>query len=204
MPQTAVQLDGPPLTLQLEPVVHLSLDEFYELCQINRDVRLERTAAGELVVMPPTGGAAGSRNAELTFQLQRWAREEGSGVAFDSSTAFVLPNGAVRSPDASWVRRDRLAGLSQQEKEKLLPLCPDFVVELRSPSDSLRLLEAKMGEYQDNGAPLGLLIDPEQKRVQVYRQVQPVESLASPATVSCEPVLPGFELELEAIWSPGW
>lgn len=204
MPQTAVLPDGPPLTLQLEPVVHRSLDEFYELCQINRDVRLERTAAGELVVMPPTGGAAGSRNAELTFQLQRWAREEGSGVAFDSSTAFVLPNGAVRSPDASWVRRDRLTVLSQQEKEKLLPLCPDFVVELRSPSDSLRLLEAKMLEYQDNGALLGLLIDPERKRVQVFRKSAQVEILEAPASLSGEPVVPGFELQLEAIWSLGW
>lgn len=204
MPQTAVLADGPPLTVQLEPVIHLTREEFFELSRINRDLRIERTATGELVVMPPTGGSTGSRNAELTFQLQGWARENGSGVAFDSSTAFVLANGAIRSPDASWVRKDRLAALSPREKDRLLPLCPDFVVELWSPSDSLKMLEGKMEEYRENGAELGFLIDPGQKTVQVFRPGREVEVLAAPERLSGEPVLTGFELDLGRIWSPGW
>lgn len=154
--------------------------------------------------MPPTGGAAGSRNAELTFQVQRWAREDGSGVAFDSSAAFVLPNGAVRSPDASWVRRDRLARLSDEEKEKLLPLSPAFVVELASPADSLRLVEAKTSEYQGNGARLGLLIDVVEKRIHGFCEGRAATVLEAPASVPGEPVLPGFQLDLEAIWSLAW
>lgn len=204
MPQTETLSDGPPLTLQLAPVVHLSLDQLYQLCRINRDLRIERTAAGELVIMPPTGGATGSRNARFLMQLAHWAEQDGSGVAFDSSTAFVLPNGAVRSPDASWVRRDRLTRLSDEEKEKFLPLCPDFVVELRSPSDSSSLVEAKMHEYQDNGARLGFLLDAVEKRVHVFRKGRAVRVLEAPASVPGEPVLPGFRLDLEAIWSPGW
>jgi Uma2 family endonuclease len=204
MPQVASQVELAPVTVHLEPVVHLSLDEFYEFCQLNRELRIERTAAGELVIMPLTGGASGNRNAEITFQLQRWAREDGTGVAFDSSTAFVLPNGAVRSPDASWVRRERLARLSEEEKQKFLLLCPDFVVELRSPSDPPPLLAAKMREYGDNGARLGLLIDPLERRVEVYREGGRVETLEAPATVSGTPVLPGFSLALDAIWSLHW
>jgi len=204
MSQVASQVELAPVTVQLEPVVHLSLDEFYQFCQINRDLRIERTSAGELAIMPLTRGASGNRNAEITFQLQRWAKEDGSGVAFDSSTAFALPNGAVRSPDASWVRRERLARLSEEEKQKFLPLCPDLVVELRSPSDPRPLLEAKLREYRDNGARLGLLIDPVGRRVQIYREDGGVEALEGPTTVSGAPVLPGFRLSLDAIWSLGW
>jgi Uma2 family endonuclease len=204
MPQVASRVEVAPVTVRLEPVVHLSLDELYEFCRINRDLRIERTADGELVIMPPAGGAAGSRNAELTFQLQRWAREDGSGVVFDSSTAFVLPNGAVRAPDASWVHRERLARLSEEEKQKFLPLCPDFVVELRSASDQLPVVEGKLREYRENGARLGLLIDPEERRVHVYRERGEVEILDDPAAVVGEPVLPGFTLSLAAIWSLAW
>ncbi|MGH9360392.1 MAG: Uma2 family endonuclease [Thermoanaerobaculia bacterium] len=204
MARAAVQPTPLPLTVQLEPVLHISDDELFELSRINRDLRLERTARGELVIMTPTGGLAGGRSAELMFQLAAWARRDGTGVAFESSTGFRLPNGAVRSPDAAWVRRERLALLSPEEKAGFLPLCPDFVVELRSFSDPLPLLQDKLAEYVANGARLGLLIDPDEGRVSVYREEGTVEVLEEPSSVSGDPVLPGFRLELAMIWSPDW
>lgn len=193
-----------PLTVQLEPVVKLSDDEFFEFCAINRDLRVERTAKGELVIMSPTGGEAGDRSSELNFQLRRWAREDGRGVAFDSSTGFILPNGAIRSPDAAWVERSRLAALAPAERTKFLPLAPDAAFELRSSSDNLRDVQAKMQEYLANGTRLGLLIDPEARRVHVYRPGAPAETLEAPRAVSGEPVLPGFRLSLQEIWDLGW
>jgi Uma2 family endonuclease len=152
--------------------------------------------------MPPTGWEAGSQNAEITFQVQAWARGDQTGVATDSSTGFKLPNGATRSPDAAWVRRARLAGLTREQKQKFLPLCPDFVIELRSPSDNLRAVLAKMQEYLDNGAQLGWMIDPLTRRVHVYRPQHPPEILEAPSTISADPVLPGFGLDLRKIWEP--
>lgn len=182
----------------------LSDDDLLELSRINRDLRLERTARGELVIQPPTGGVTGGRSAEILYQLAAWARRDGTGVVFESSTGFKLPNGAVRSPDAAWVRRDRLAGLSQEEKARFLPLCPNFVAEIRSSSDPLPPLQAKLDEYVANGARLGLLIDPDERLVHVYREGGTVEVLEHPATVIAEPVLPGLRLELAEIWSPAW
>jgi Uma2 family endonuclease len=184
------------LPVPLELTVELSDEQFFQLCQNNRDLRFERTAEGELIIMPPTGGTTGDRNSELNFQLRAWNRQTRLGKSFDSSTGFKLPNGADRSPDASWVAIDRWNALTAEQQEKFVPLCPDFVVELRSPSDPLPKLQAKMAEYMANGARLGWLIDPQRKMVEIYRPNQLVETLQNPATISGEDVLPGFVLDL--------
>ena len=192
-------------TITLPPTLKLHLEltdeQFFLLCQHNRELRFERTAKGEILIMPPTGGETGNRNADLTFQLQAWSRQNNLGKAFDSSTGFKLPNGANRSPDASWVKRDRWFALTPEQRKKFLPLCPDFVVELRSPSDALKETQEKMQEYIDNGARLGWLIDPQTRRVEIYRQNQDVEILENPATLSGSDVLPGFVLDLNCIIS---
>ncbi|QSJ14385.1 Uma2 family endonuclease [Nostoc sp. UHCC 0702] len=188
------------ITINLKPVLELTDEQFFQLCQANRDLRFERTATGELIIMPPTGGETGNRNAGLTAQIWIWNEQNKLGIVFDSSTGFKLPNGADRSPDASWVKLECWNALNQEEKTKFLALCPDFVVELLSPSDSLKATQEKMREYQDNGARLGWLINRKSQQVEIYRQGQEVEVLDSPATLSGEDVLPGFVLNLEAIW----
>jgi len=198
--ETSIYLGHPPLIVHLQPVLELSDEQFYEFAQINRDLRIERNAQGELIIMPPTGGETSQRNAEITMQLRLWAKSDGSGATFDSSTGFRLPNGAVRSPDASWIRQSRLAGVSDEEKKKFISLCPDFIIELRSATDSLIVLKEKMQEYLDNGAQLGLLLDPEQRRVYAYRPGAEVEESESPETISGEPILSGFILDLREIW----
>ena len=180
--------------------VRLSDEQFYQLCQDNDDLRLELSAEGELIIMPPTGGTTGSRNSRINYQIAGWAIADGTGLSFDSSTMFILPNGAKRSPDASWVSRERWDALSQTERDKFVPLCPDFVLELRSPSDRLAYLQEKMDEYISNGARLGFLLDAGAKRVYVYVPGQSVESIDNPQTVSGDPVLPGFVLDLKDIW----
>lgn len=184
------------------PRLKLTDDLFYELCRLNRDMRLERTAKGELIILPPTGGFTGSRNDELTRQLSNWRITDGNGVSFDSSTGFKLPNGADRSPDAAWVHKVRLAQLTAEQKKKFLPLCPDFAIELRSPSDALEEVQAKLEEYLACGLHLGWLIDPEERTVYVYRRQREVEKLVNVNEVSAEPELPGFVLDLRAIWQP--
>jgi Uma2 family endonuclease len=188
------------VVLRLRPVVELSGDQLLELSSLNDDLRLELTAEGELIVMTPAGGESGRRNFELTVQLGTWTKRDGTGVAFDSSTGFTLPNGAIRAPDASWVERSRYEALSPEQREKYPPLCPDFVVELRSPSDRLSTLQEKMVEYVENGARLGLLLDPARKRVYVYKPGEPVRELADPEEVSADPVLPGFVLKPREVW----
>jgi Uma2 family endonuclease len=178
----------------------LTEEQFVRLCQENPDLRLELTARGELVIMPPTGLESGRRNIRIARRLDTWTEMDGTGIAFDSSTLFTLPNGAKRSPDASWVRRERWDALPAQERAGFGLLCPDFVVELRSPTDRLRDLQEKMQEYLDNGAHLGWLIDPAEKRVYVYRPGQPVEELEDPPSVSGDPVLPGFVLHVRELW----
>jgi Uma2 family endonuclease len=202
MTKVLPQVEIHPVVLQLTPVVNLTDDQLFELCQLNRDWRIEYTAQGELIVMPPTGGETGSQNAEITFQVQLWTRGDQTGIAFDSSTGFKLPNGATRSPDAAWVRRSRLTGLTREQKQKFLPLCPDFAIELRSPTDNLRAVLDKMQEYLDNGAQLGWLLDPLTQRVHVYRPQRLPEILEAPSTVSADPLLPGFVLDLRKIWEP--
>lgn len=191
------------MSLRLEPVIKLTDDQFFELCQLNRELRLERTAEGRMVVMPPTGWETGDRNSEINYQIRHWAKQDREGIVTDSSTGFKLPNGADRSPDSAWVRRERLAQLTAEQKRKFLPLCPDFVIELRSLSDSLDELREKMEEYIANGAQLGWLIDPEAQRVYVYRPNTEVEVLENPPEVSGDPELSGFVLDLREIWTPG-
>ena len=188
--------------IHLRPALEMTDEQFFALCQINRDLRIERTAQGDLIVMPPTGWMTGVRNAEITTQLKTWSKRDGRGIATDSSTGFKLPNGADRSPDAAWVLRTRLADLTPEQKRKFLPLCPDFIIELRSPTDGLPDIKAKMDEYFTNGAQLGWLIDPEEKRIHIYRPSVTPEILDNPASVSADTVLTGFTLDLGEIWEP--
>ncbi|MGH2414831.1 MAG: Uma2 family endonuclease, partial [Microcystaceae cyanobacterium] len=153
-----------------------------------------------LLIMPPTGTESGGRNFNLTVQLGKWVEQNGTGLGFDSSTGFILPNGATRSPDASWIKLERWNALSAKDQQKFAPICPEFVVELRSLSDSLQVLKDKMQEYIDNGVLLGWLIDRQQRQVYIYRPQMTVECLNNPATVSGEPILPGFVLDLSKIW----
>jgi Uma2 family endonuclease len=178
----------------------LSEEEFYEFCMLNKDLRIELTSAGDLIIMPPTGGKTGIRNFKLIVSFGVWAEKDGTGKGFDSSTLFTLPNGAKRSPDLSWVRHERWNQLSEKEQERFPPLCPDFVVELRSKSDSLGTLQDKMQEYIENGAQLGWLIDPFKKKVYVYRPQVAVEVFDNPADLSGDPLLRGFTLDIQSLW----
>ncbi|SRR5579883_859085 len=178
----------------------VSHEQFQQLASVNRDLRLERTATGELIIMPPTGSDTGKRNIDIEGQLWLWNRKSRLGIVFDSSTGFHLPNGADRSPDASWVKLERWESLTPQEQEGFAPLCPDFVIELRSPSDNIETLRAKMKEYMENQARLGWLIDPKNRTVEIYRQGRDVEVLDNPVTLSGEDVLPGFILDLTEVW----
>ena len=187
------------VTLNLEPLVPLTDDAFYTLCRANPEVKFERTSVGELIIMPPTGGTTGDRNAEITFQLRAWNKVAELGKTFDSSTMFQLPNGAYRSPNAAWILLTRWEALTLEEREVFSPLCPDFVVELRSPSDSLKAAQNKMQEYMDNGARLGWLINPKNHQVEIYWQGQEKEILQAPIHLSGEQVLPGFVLELKEV-----
>jgi len=188
------------LTLNLQSLLEITDEQFYQLCQANRDLKFERTAKGEILIMPPTGSETGGRNAGLTAQLWLWNQQTRLGKSFDSSTGFRLPNGADRSPDAAWVRRDRWDALTAVQKRKFAPICPDFVVELCSPNDDIEDVQAKMQEYLANGIRLGWLIDPETRRIEIYRPSQAVEILHNPATISGEDVLPGFILDLQPIF----
>ena len=191
-----MSVESTSVLLYLPPDLHLTDEQFYAFCRLNRELRIERTAQGELWIMAPAGWDSSRKNAEITVQLGLWAKRDGTGVAVDSSAGYLLPNGAGRAPDASWVRNDRLAALTAEERAKFLPLCPDFVIELRSPTDSLSALRDKMREYMENGARLGWLIDPLGGQVFAYRPGVPVERLKGPESVSADPVLPGFRLEL--------
>ena len=176
-------------------------EQFEALAVANRDLRLERTAIGELIVNPPTGWETGKRNFSLTGQLARWCEEnEDLGEGFDSSSGFILPNGATRSPDASWVSRPRWEALTPQQKGTFPNICPDFVVELRSSSDTLSDLQEKMREYIENGARLGWLFNPKQRQVEIYRPGFGPEVLENPVEISGEDVLPGFILNLNKLW----
>ena len=200
MPQTPIPYEGnEPIKLNVQGVI-VSDEQFERLCQENRELRLELTARKELIIMPPTGSKTGWRNSNINADLVVWARNDGGGLVFDSSTLFTLPNGAKRSPDASWVKRERWEALTEAQQDGFAPLCPDFVVELRSPTDRLVDLREKMQEYIDNGARLGWLIDPLEQRVYVYRSGQPVELLDNPTSVNGDPLLPEFVLQVRELW----
>jgi Uma2 family endonuclease len=179
----------------------LSDDEFYDFCQRNRDLRIESTRDGDLIIMPPTGGETGHRNALVTAQLVNWSLADGTGLAFDSSTGFRLPNGAKRSPDSAWVSRQRWERLSKKQRTKFPPLAPDFVVEIRSTSDPLGDLKAKMAEYIENGVRLGWLVDPTARKVWVYRLESEPQELDAPDELDGGDVLPGFILKLTPLWA---
>ena len=187
-------------TIDLNSVIELTDDQFFELCQKNKELTFERTHRGDLIIMTPTGGETSNSNAGLTAQLWVWNSQSNLGIAFDSSGGFKLPNGANRSPDASWVKRERWKALTPEQRQKFPPLCPDFVVELLSPSDSLKTTQEKMQEYIDNGARLGWLINRKTRQVEIYRPGRDVEVLDSPDRLSGEDVLSGFVLKLESIW----
>lgn len=189
-----------PLVVQFHPVINMTEDEFFEFCQINRDLRIERTAEGKMIIMPPVYTESGGQNFNLTTQLGIWVKHDGTGKGFDSSTGFTLPNGAVRSPDASWIKKERWEAIAPEQRKKFAPICPDFVVELRSQSDSLKLLQEKMQEYIDNGVLLCWLIDPRQKKVYIYCPDAEVVCLNNPQTISGDPVLARFVLDLSEIW----
>ncbi len=176
-------------------------EEFYEFCRINSELRIERTKEGAIIVMPPTYTKTGGRNFELTASFGVWVKQDGTGRGYDSSTGFTLPNGAKRAPDLSWIRNERWNALSDKDQQRFARICPDFVVELRSETDSLKTLREKMAEYIENGAQLGWLIDPLKKQVHVYRPNTAVEVLDNPQTVSGEPLLSGFVLNVQEIWN---
>lgn len=183
------------LTLQVSP------EQFLDLALANRDLQLERTAEGELIIMPPTGSYTGKSNFDVAGQLWFWNRQTKLGEAFDSSTGFSLPNGANRSPDVAWVTKAKWSALTVEQQESFAPICPDFVLELRSKTDSLEKLQAKMREYIENGASLGWLIDRKNQRVEIYRPGRNVEVIDNPLSLSGEDVLPGFLLDLTEVWS---
>ena len=175
-------------------------DQFLQLCADNDTLRLELTADSELIIMPPTGLTTSSRNSDLNYQLTHWYYRDGTGITFDSNGGFTLPNGAVRAPDASWLLLSRWQTLTPDQQAKFAPICPDFVIELRSPSDDLPIIQAKMSEYIDNGARLGWLIDPQNRQIHIYRPNRPITILESPTAISADPELPGFTLNLQTIW----
>jgi Uma2 family endonuclease len=185
-----------PTTITLK----ISHEQFLDLALANRDLQLERNATGELIIMPPTGSYTGKRNFDIAGQLWFWNRQTKLGEAFDSSTGFHLPNGSDRSPDAAWVKQEKWDTLSLEQKETFAPICPDFVLELRSKTDSLEKLQSKMREYIENGASLGWLIDQKNQRVEIYRPGKDVEILEHPTSLSGEDVLPGFILDLTEVW----
>ena len=191
-----------PFILHLAPAIRQMNDrEFFEFCQLNRDWRIEQTSEGDITIMPPTGGETGRRNFKLNVLFGMWVEQDESGIGFDSSTGFTLPNGAKRSPDVAWVKRERWEALSPTERQIFPPLCPDFVIELRSQTDMLSTLQTKMEEYMANGALLGWLIDPFERVIYVYRSDAEIHQLNDPQTISGSPVLPGFVLDLQKFWN---
>ena len=197
---TTVESSVPPVLALNVQSVRLTDEQFEKLCWDNPDLRIELTSRGELVVMPPTSLKTGWRNSILTQRLAEWTERDGSGLSFDSSTLFTLPDGSKRSPDASWISRERVEKLSPEEQDRFAMIVPDFVIELRSPSDRWSMLEEKMLDYMVNGVRLALLIDPMANRVFIYRPDKPLETVDNPQSISCEPELPGFTLNVQEIW----
>ncbi|MEM7581240.1 MAG: Uma2 family endonuclease [Cyanobacteria bacterium P01_A01_bin.80] len=198
--QLPITTEVTPMVLKFHPVISMTDDQLFDFCQLNKDFRIERKANGEIVIMSPTGSETEERNFDLIGQLWFWTKQDGTGVGFGSSGGFTLPNGAVRSPDAAWIKKTRWEAIPADLRKKFAPICPDFVVELRSESDSLKDLQDKMLEYINNGALLGWLIDRKERKVYIYRPNTEVEELDNPSTLSGEDILSGFVLDLSSIW----
>jgi Uma2 family endonuclease len=188
------------VTINFDSIAKITDDQFYQLCRENPDVKFERNAQGEIIVMSPTGGETGNYNSEINADFVIWNRQTKLGICFDSSTCFKLPNGANRSPDVSWIEKTRWDALTAEQKQKFPPIAPDFVLELMSPTDSLKDTQNKMQEYMENQVKLGWLINRKTRRVEIYRPGQEVEILESPTELSGEDVLLGFVLNLQTIW----
>jgi Uma2 family endonuclease len=188
------------LTVSLESVIELTDEQFFQLCQKNKELRFERNAQGDMTIMAPEGCETGMWSVEISADLVNWNRRNKLGVAFGSSTGFTLPNGANRSPDAAWILKERWDALTPYQQSRFAPICPDFVIELMSPSDNLKVTQAKMQEYQENGTRLGWLMNRKDREVEIYRIGKEVEVLRSPLSLLGEHVLPEFVLNLEAIW----
>lgn len=200
-PSPPEQTPGLPAMLVLDfSAVEMTDDQLAQFCADNGELRIELTAKRELIIMPPAFPISGMKNNAISAQVYNWSKADGSGLSFDSSSGFTFPNGAMRSPDASWITRERWETLAEDELSRFSHIAPDFVVELRSHSDSLAMLQAKMAEYIENGVRLGWLIDPFDRQVHVYRPSHPIEVLDGPEAVSGDPVLPGFTLNLQEIW----
>jgi Uma2 family endonuclease len=189
-----------PIVLRLPDSIEMDSDHFFDFCQLNGDLRIERAATGEMIIMPPTGGETRRRNFNLLGELFIWTKQDGTGIGFDSSTGFTLPSGAIRSPDVAWIKKERWEALEPEKRQKFPPICPDFVIELKSATDSLKTLQEKMREYIENGVLLGFLLDSEGKQAYIYRQNVEVERVDNPETLSGEPILKGFTLDLKQIW----
>jgi Uma2 family endonuclease len=190
-----------PLVLQFPPSMQMTDEQFFEFCQVNRDLRIERNQFGDISIMPPTGSETGNRNFNIAVQLGVWSEQDGTGICFDSSTGFKLSTGAERSPDASWIKLERWNALSSEQQQRFAPICPDFVIELRSLSDNLQLLKEKMEEYmREPGVQLGWLIDRKHRQVYIYRPGKSEECLENPATVNGDEVLSGFVLNMSKVW----
>lgn len=198
--QTPVVTEILPMVLKMQPEIIMNDDQFFDFCQLNRDLNIERDQLGDLLIMSPTGSETDERNFNLIVQLGIWTKKNGTGVGFGSSGGFTLPNGAVRSPDAAWIKKERWEAIPVEQRKKFAPICPDFVVELRSETDSLKTLQEKMAEYIENGVKLGWLIDRKQGKVFIYRSAQVMEELDHPQTLNGEDILPGFVLDLREIW----
>jgi len=188
-------------TINFNAIAQITDDQFYQLCRENPDVKFERNARGQIIVMSPTGGETGNYNSEINADFVIWNRQAKLGVCFDSSTCFKLPSGANRSPDVSWIEQARWDALTPEQKQKFPPIAPDFVLELMSPTDSLKDTQGKMQEYMNNQVKLGWLINRKTRRVEIYRQGQEVEILECPTELSGEDILPGFVLKLQTVWA---
>lgn len=189
------------LTLNLNPTLILDDEQFISICQHNQNFNFERNQKGELIIMPPTGSETGEKNSSLLGQLWLWNYQKKLGKTFDSSTGFKLPNGAIRSPDVSWIKLERWQQLTLEERRKFAPICPDFVIELLSLNDDIEDTRKKMMEYLENGLQLGWLIDPQSKIIEIYRSNQAITILNNPATISGEDILPNFVLDLTDIFT---
>jgi Uma2 family endonuclease len=195
-----IQTEQTPMTVNFPLIQQMTTAEFYEFCLANQDLRIERTASGEVIILSPAFADTGNRNMKIAHQVANWAEQDGTGETFDSSSGFTLPNGATRSPDAAWIKLERWNALTDSQKASFAPICPDFVIELRSASDRLVILQDKMQEYINNGALLGFLIDRKNRTVHIYRPHQTPQILKNPEAVEGNPELPGFVLKMAKIW----